>query len=128
MNRFVVASLGLLCLPAVGRADALPHPLAGELVRIERETCPTSTGYGTDFVHRIDFDGDGRLDVVLDYGQALCGGDPQPYCTAQGCLLLAWRAEKGGWRAVFAGRVRSWSVGESGGRRALIVDGRPLAP
>lgn len=119
----------VVCLAAVARASDLPGPITAELIEIEHTLCPTSsTGYDVDFVRSVDFDGDGRADVVLDYGRVLCGGVREPFCTSEGCLLEAWRHEKAGWRKVFEGRGKSWSVGEVGGRRALILDGRPVAP
>ncbi len=128
MKRFLLALPTVVLLAGTAAAEDLPHALTGDLIRIEHESCGTSTGYAPDFVRRVDLDGDGRADVVLDYSQALCGGLPEPYCTAQGCLLVAWRAEKAGWRKLFEGRARSWSVGEAGGRAALIVDGRAVEP
>lgn len=128
MNRSSIFAILLLASSAAASAADLPHQLTAELIETEHQSCRTSTGYGIDFVRFVDFDGDGHEDVVLDYGKALCGGAPEPYCTSQGCLLKAWRHEKGNWRKVFEGRVKSWSVGEAGGRRALLVDGRPVAP
>lgn len=106
----------------------MPRQLAPELIRTEHEYCKTSTGYGVDFVREEDIDGDGRKDVILDYAQALCGGEPEPYCAPEGCLLKAWRNEKSGWRKVFEGRAKHWSVGEAAGRKGLMVDGLMVAP
>ncbi|MCE1235639.1 MAG: hypothetical protein LWW93_04700 [Hyphomicrobiales bacterium] len=122
---FLVA---LLVLGCNAQAGGMPRQLAPELIRTEHEYCKTSTGYGVDFVREVDVDGDGRRDVVLDYAQALCGGETAPYCTDEGCLIKAWRNEKSGWRKVFEGRVKTWSVGEAGGRKGLIADGRVVAP
>lgn len=128
MIRHPIFAAVFLCLTGSVSASDLPRPLTEELIATERASCATSTGYGVDFVRSVDFDGDGHADVILDYGQVLCGGAREPYCTREGCLLKAWRHEKSGWRKVFEGRVTSWSVGEAGGHRALIVDGRPVAP
>ena len=116
----------LLAVPA--SAADMPRQLAPELIRTEHEYCKTSTGYGMEFVRFQDIDGDGHADVILDYAQAQCGGEPEPYCTSEGCLLKAWRSEKGGWRKIFEGRAKTWSVGEAGGRRGLVADGRVVAP
>ncbi|MBV5262970.1 hypothetical protein [Pinisolibacter aquiterrae] len=107
-------------------AEDMPHQLTPDLIQTERESCNTSTGYGVDFVQWVDIDGDGRKDVVLDYRAALCGGQPEPYCTRDGCLIKVWHAEKGGWRKIFDGRVGRWSVGTAGGKAELLIDGRPL--
>ena len=116
----------LFLVPAV--AAEMPRQLSPELIRTEHEYCKTSTGYGMDFIHLRDLDGDGRADVILDYAEALCGGEPEPYCTSEGCLLKAWRSEKGGWRKIFEGRAKTWSVGEADGRKGLVVDGRVATP
>lgn len=118
----------LLVLGDAAMAGGMPRQLAPELIRTEHEYCKTSTGYGIDFVRDVDIDGDGRNDVILDYAQALCGGEPAPYCTDEGCLLKAWRNERGGWRKIFEGRARTWSLGEADGRKGLVVGGRVVAP
>lgn len=109
-------------------AEDIPHQLTPDLIQTEHDNCKTSTGYGIDFVHWVDIDGDGRKDVVLDYRAALCGGQPEPYCASSGCLLKVWHAEKGGWHKVFDGRAKSWSVGDVGGKPGLLIDGHPPAP
>lgn len=117
----------LLLMPAASRAEDMPHQLSGELIETEHRYCKTSTGYGQRFVVQRDIDGDGRRDVVLDYAEALCGGDHEPYCDGNGCLLKVYLGSGGGHRKVFEGRVRTWSVDERGGRATLLIDGRPLA-
>lgn len=109
-------------------AEDMPHQLTPELIRTEHENCKTSTGYGVDFVRWVDVDGDGHKDVVLDYRQASCGGQPEPYCASEGCLLKVWRSDRGGWRKIFDGRAKSWRVDVAGGKTGLVVDGRPLSP
>jgi hypothetical protein len=104
----------------------MPHQLTGDLIRTEHEYCKTSTGYGMRFVVLRDVDGDGRKDVVLDYSDAQCGGQPEPYCDGSGCLLKVYLASSGGYRKAFEGRAKSWKVEERGGRPVLFVDGRPL--
>lgn len=107
-------------------AEDMPRALTGELIRTEHENCKTSTGYGMRFVTLRDVDGDGRKDVVLDYSDASCGGQPEPYCDGSGCLLKVYLGSGGGFRKVFEGRVKRWSVDERGGKPALLVDGRPI--
>ncbi len=123
---FVVFAV-LLLAPGVGRAEDMPRQLNDELIRTERANCKTSTGYGQKFVVLRDVDGDGRRDVVLDYAEALCGGQPEPYCEAAGCLIKVYLGSGGGYRKVFEGRVRSWAVEDRGGRATMLVDGKPLA-
>lgn len=125
MKRLALLSLFAVLATLPARGEDMPHQLTGELIQTEHENCKTSTGYGMKFTRFVDFDGDGRNDVVLDYADASCGGNPEPYCNDAGCLLKAYRSEKGAWRKVFEGRVKSWSVGEAGGRKALLVDGKP---
>ena len=128
MSRFGLALLlAVFLVPTPGRADDLPRQLTGDLIRTEHENCRTSTGYGARFVVARDVDGDGRKDIVLDYAQALCGGQPEPYCDASGCLLKLYLGTSGGWRKAFEGRAKSWAVEDRSGRPTLLLDGRPLA-
>ena len=127
MPRFRILLLPILLMaPVAAAADDMPRQLTGELIRTEHENCRTSTGYGARFVVQRDVDGDGRRDVVLDYAEALCGGQHEPYCDASGCLLKVYLGSGGGLRKAFEGRVRSWKVEEAGGRATLMLDGRPL--
>lgn len=116
----VIASSGLV------HAEDMPHQLAAELIQTEHESCNTSTGYGVNFVVQRDVDGDGRKDVILDYSQAQCGGQPDPYCTTAGCMLKVYLGGKGGYHKVFDGRVRTWTLDETRGRPVLLIDGAPL--
>ena len=128
MSRFRLAVFAALVLaPVAVRADDMPRQLNGDLIRTEHAYCKTSTGYGQKFVVQRDVDGDGRRDVVLDYGEALCGGQHDPYCDTGGCLLKVYLGSGGGWRKAFEGRARSWTVEDRGGRATLLIDGRPLA-
>lgn len=126
MPRLAFAALVFLLAAPAARADDMPRQLTGELIRTEREQCKTSTGYGTRFVVLRDVDGDGRKDALLDYSDALCGGQPEPYCDGSGCLLKVYLGAGGGWRKAFDGRVRSWKIEDRGGRPVLLLDGRPL--
>ena len=122
----VFALLSILAVTPV-LAEDMPRALTGDLIRTEHENCKTSTGYGTRFVTQRDVDGDGRKDVVLDYSDASCGGQPEPYCDGSGCLLKVYLGAGGSYRKAFEGRARSWTVEDRGGRATLLVDGRPLS-
>lgn len=128
MIRLLLAAALLVAATPFAGAEDMPHQLAPDLIRTEHEMCSTSTGYGRDFVRFADIDGDGHRDVVLDYAQALCGGQPEPYCSREGCLLKVWTAKGGGYRLAWEGRAKSWSFAGEGRRTVLIVDGRPFAP
>ena len=123
-----LAPLAATLAPLVASAEDMPRQLSPELIRTEHENCKTSTGYGKDFTVFADVDGDGRKDVILDYSEALCGGQPDPYCTDQGCLLKVFSTSKGGYRKIFDGRVKTWKVDTASGRSQLLVDGHPLTP
>ena len=123
--RFLAAAVFVLAASPV-IAEDMPHQLTGDLIRTEHEYCKTSTGYGTRFVVLRDVDGDGRKDVVLDYSDAQCGGQSEPYCGDSGCLLKVYLASSSGYRKAFEGRAKSWKVEDRGGRPVIFVDGRPL--
>lgn len=126
MSRFAVAAslLALWTLPVL--AEDMPHQLAPELIQTEHDNCKTSTGYGMRFVTQRDVNGDGRKDVVLDYADAQCGGQPEPYCNDSGCLLKVYLGTGGSYRKAFDGRAKSWKVEDHGGRPMLMIDGKPL--
>lgn len=128
MIRLLLVTAFLVVAAPSAQAEDMPRALSPDLIRTEHEMCSTSTGYGRDFVRFADIDGDGRRDVVLDYAQALCGGQPEPYCTREGCLLKVWTAKGGSHRLVWEGRATSWSLAGEGRHTTLIVDGRPFAP
>ncbi|MER2606564.1 MAG: hypothetical protein ABTQ29_12075 [Siculibacillus sp.] len=126
MSHRLTFAVLLLVSTSVGVfAQDMPRQLTGELIRTERENCKTSTAYDMKFTNHVDVDGDGRKDVVLDYSEASCGAEPEPYCNDQGCLLKVFLNTGGGWRKSFEGRVKSWSVDTSSGRASLLVDGHP---
>lgn len=126
--RIFAATVTLVSLSTVVSAEDMPRQLTQELIRTEHENCKTSTGYGMNFSVLRDVDGDGRRDVVLDYSEAQCGGQPEPYCDDAGCLLKVFLAGKGGgYKKAFDGKVRSWKIDESSGRPVLLIDGAPLA-
>ena len=127
MSRLAAAVLVSLLAISSAVAEDMPHQLSGDLIRTEHEYCKTSTGYGQRFVTLRDVDGDGRKDVVLDYAEALCGGQREPYCDGSGCLLKVYLGAGGSYRKAFEGRARSWTVEDRGGRATLLVDGRPLS-
>ena len=126
MPRRLLATLAVLAATASALAEDMPRQLTPELIRTERENCKTSTGYGTRFTQLRDVDGDGRKDVVLDYSDALCGGQPEPYCDGGGCLLKVYLGQGGGYRKVFDSRVEAWKVEDRGGKPVLLLDGKPL--
>lgn len=127
MNRlFLAVTAVVIASSGLARAEDMPHQLAAELIQTEHESCNTSTGYGVNFVVQRDVDGDGRKDVILDYSQAQCGGQPDPYCTTGGCMLKVYLGGKGGYHKVFDGRVRTWTLDETRGRPVLLIDGAPL--
>lgn len=126
-TRSAVAIIAALAVTALAHADEMPSQLVKDLIKTEHENCKTSTGYDKNFVLLRDVDGDGRKDVILDYSEALCGGEPAPYCDDQGCLLKVYRASKGGGYAkAFDAKVRAWKLDESGASAVLIIDGTPF--
>ena len=77
LARTLAATIALASLALPALAEDMPQQLTKELIATEHENCQTSTGYGVGFVVMRDLDGDGRKDVLLDYSEAQCGGQPE---------------------------------------------------
>ncbi len=126
-TRSVATIIASVLLSTLAHADELPQQLVKDLIKTEHENCKTSTGYDKNFVLLRDIDGDGRKDVILDYSEALCGGQPAPYCDDQGCLLKVYRGSRsGGYEKVFDAKVRTWKLDESNPKAMLVIDGTPF--
>lgn len=120
-----------LILAGTGTAIAgqFPQSLVPELIGVEREVCKSAVAYGKRFENYLDINGDKRVDIVLDYRDTNCYPNPDVFCpsgASGACLLKAYVADKGGWRKVYEGRAKSWSVDPA--RSVLIIDGKPLQP
>jgi hypothetical protein len=71
-------------------------------------------------ITRLDLDGDGREDAIVDMSAARCTTDFTPYCGTGGCPLLIYSARgKGRYLRIFDGRVLSYEIEHKGRRKAI---------
>jgi hypothetical protein len=62
-------------------------------------------------VRRLDLNGDGRDDYIVDFHETECGGRASFFCGTGGCDLLILVAQRGGaLRKIFDDRVRGYEI------------------
>jgi hypothetical protein len=78
-------------------------------------------GPGEVMARTIDLDGNGRDDLVLDFGKLECDGAQTLFCGTGGCLLQIYLWQRGmEWKLVFDENVRGWKPIKAGGKPALL--------
>ncbi len=78
---------------------AVPDPARSVMAEIEA-LCTTlggRTSQGEGFRRRLDLDGDGTQDLVINHGAALCSEAASLACGSAGCVHSLWRAVEGGY-------------------------------
>ena len=71
-------------------------------------------------VRRLDLDGDGRDDAIVDMSELRCTTDFSPFCGTEGCPLLIYKAKGGGkYLRLFDGQVLSYEIQGSGRRKTI---------
>lgn len=107
---------------AVGGAVAAPLPQ--ERARFRESCTPGATAtFDPGFASTMDADGDGRLDLLVDYGAAACSAPPaNPWCGSAGCVQTIWRDTGAGFVRVFSDNVYGIAP-EPGGILALQMHG-----
>lgn len=120
MGAIAVLFLGGI-LTGCGEDEALPRwvagPVSGLLLECTqaREPAPKPA----DLVTRIDLDGDGAPDFVIDTAKG-CPALRALYCSNEGCsidVLTSTEASAFGLHV----KARTWEVAERAGRKALVV-------
>ena len=95
-------------------AGAYPKDVQAALQNA-RDECRRQGGSGVTFapgtVHKLDLNGDGRDDYIVDLREAECAGRPAVFCGTGGCSLDILVALRGGrFRTVFSDRVREYEL------------------
>lgn len=116
----------LLWLTAVSPGSSQPAALPPEIAKVQaeiRETCGGRATFKPGFRRTADFNGDGRPDYLLDYGESECVGGTMtnPFCGSAGCTLDILVSDGGGYRQAFGDNVRGWSLATAGGRSVLVL-------
>jgi hypothetical protein len=107
--------------PALAEAS-LPHAVQVELDQA-RSTCARQGGqakFGAEMVRRLDLDGDGRDDYLIDSHAAECEGVAGFFCGTGGCdltILVALGRDR--YRQVFTGNVRSYEILPGKGAKSI---------
>ncbi len=53
-------------------------------------------------IERVDLDGDGSSDIILDAGRFICAGVvPEAHCPEVGCSTSVYLSHRGSWRPAF---------------------------
>lgn len=74
-------------------------------------------GYET----RVDLDGDGQPDYVLDFQSLECAGAYSLFCGSAGCPLSVFLSSRS-WQRVFGTYAQAWSIERSSARPVLVLD------
>jgi hypothetical protein len=62
-------------------------------------------------IRKLDLNGDGRDDYIVDFHETECGGRASFFCGTGGCDLLILVAQRGGaLRKIFDDRVRGYEI------------------
>lgn len=74
-------------------------------------------------VGSADFNGDGALDVVVDWSETACAKTKEDVCSpTHGCLRQVWFESSGSKRAIFSGQALKVEVVADNAPPSLIVD------
>jgi hypothetical protein len=78
---------------SAARAQSLPPEVQVE-IRAAAESCkPDKTALPKDFITRIDINGDGFPDFIVDYSDVHCKDDSRPFCGSLGCSVTIFTFE-----------------------------------
>jgi hypothetical protein len=111
MVRLIVRILlPLLILPAIAHAQALPSVDAvvdNETIGVRLDCGVMELGEG--FVTRVDADGNGRDDLLLDFSEINCDGSQTRYCSVAGCGVAIYLQDADG-QFSFLGKFQAMNV------------------
>lgn len=90
-------------------------PGVQKALRYANEECASQGGgevsFAPDTVRKIDLNGDGRDDYIVDFNATKCGDRETTYCGTGGCVMkILVTLPDGGVREVFDGYVRSYKI------------------
>jgi hypothetical protein len=131
MRAALILIAGLLAAPAAAQtpaapAGAPPHPqeIQAALERQNKHCLAEGGGKGATFgpktVRRIDLNGDGRDDYILDLDDATCDGFESLFCGTGGCEVEIFIAQRSGsYRSIFLDRVLRYEILPGRGVRTI---------
>jgi hypothetical protein len=130
--RMVLLATAMAAGAAWAQAPAKPEPFDAGLYPKEvqaalqsaRDECRRQNGTGVTFapgtVRKLDLNGDGRDDYIVDLREAECAGRQAVFCGTSGCHLDILVALRGGrFRTVFSDRVREYELLPGRGIRSI---------
>jgi hypothetical protein len=102
---------------------ALPRIVQDAIDKSRQECHPEQFTQLKAFLRRQDINGDGRIDFILDYGEARCGDATTYYCGTGGCLTQVFASrDDGTYVQVLDENVRRLRFARVKGRPAMLLD------
>jgi hypothetical protein len=123
--RYLIAMLLALTARPANAQDIGQPPEVREILDVARKSCAEAAesgkvAFGSGVVRRLDLNGDGRDDYIIDLHDAACDGAASLFCGTGGCDLTILVAQPaGGLATVFNNTVRSYEVLPGKGSRAI---------
>jgi hypothetical protein len=116
-------SASRLAAPEALKLDGLPRVVQQSLQSAGDE-CKKQEGsrvvFAPDTVRKLDLNGDGRDDYIVDFRDAKCEGFEWIYCGTGGCdLEIIVSRRRGGFRRVFSEHVRDYRILPGKGARTI---------
>lgn len=121
MRRVQIILTLLTCSTPIYAAGPLP-PIVEAHMRNDAKECPSHDArFEKGFVTRMDVNGDGQEDYILDYGKFLCGGSYSTFCGSAGCSTTVFASTANGYNKVFDDNVRGIQFKMVRGRYAMVL-------
>lgn len=117
-----VIAAALVVLPVHAQQAPLPRE-AQTAIDEARKDCGATAALKKGFVATRDVNGDGKPDVVLNYGKFECDGFATFFCGSAGCLAQVFASlPDGTYVKAWDENVRAMRFATVKGKPALIVD------
>lgn len=122
--RTLVLLLSLIGWAMPAAAQDYPKGVQEALDRHNRQCLKEGGGTGATFgskiVRKLDLDGDGREDYILDLDGTTCDGFESLFCGTGGCVVEILIAQRdGSYRSIFSDTVHRYEIRPGRGTRSI---------